>query len=419
MLIAVGLALTAIAVYARARLGTAGAPFLGRYRWQVGPTSALAPAIAVAVIVATARGWPERVRWSVLQLSGYLTAVGWALSLAVVEGGSGLTKGFTSTDEFLVDLDSVGDHPATFLATFTAMAPAHSAATRGHPPGAVLMLWALDRVGWTDHLALGLLITALGCLTVPLVLISVRDVCGEPAARRYAPVLCVAPYAVWTAVSMDAVVAMLTAALIAAGVLASRQRSRGWSATGWAVVAGLLIGLASLFSYATPWLGLSLVFLYFARRRASLNVATGLGALIPVICAEFAGFSWVDGLRVAQLDYGSRVEPYRPALLWSGISLVALLIAAGPPLVASARKLRNTPAWPFLVGAGCAVVFSVLAGLARGGVEHAWLPYFPWLTVAAVAPERPGGSLGPPPVLLIALGAGTAIVIEAVLATPW
>ena len=74
---------------------------------------------------------------------------------------------------------------------------------------------------------------------------------------------------------------------------------------------------------------------------------------------------------------------------WPGgyvtIALVVLL-AAGPPLFASARKVRNTAMWPFLVGAGAAVVFSIAAGLARGGVEHAWLPFFPWLLVPVASP---------------------------------
>src|SRR5581483_10702421 len=125
------------------------------------------------------------------------------------------------------------------------------------------------------------------------------------------------------------------------------------------------------------------------------------------------------GLIGARDDYVSRVEPYRSAGWWTAISLVALLLAAGPPLYASIRKLRNTPGWPFLVGAATAVIASVVAGLARGGVEHAWRPFFPWLTVAAVAPERQGGEPVPPPLLLAGVGAIGAMVIEAVLATPW
>src|SRR3712207_7812239 len=54
----------------------------------------------------------------------------------------------------------------------------------------------------------------------------------------------------------------------------------------------------------------------------------------------------------------------------------------------------------------------------RGGVEHAWLPFFPWLTLAAVAPERQAGPPVPAPLLLAGLGAGVAIVVEAGLGPP-
>ena len=302
---------------------------------------------------------------------------------------------------------------------FTAGASHESFATRGHPPGPVLLLWLLQRLGITDHVALGLLITALAGLTVPLVLSAVRDSCGETAARRYLPVLVLAPYAVWVAVSLDAIVALLGACALVAGVRASRRRMRGRPSLAWAFLAGVLIGVAALFSYAAPWLGLSIVFLYFARRRPLLNVLTGMGALLVVLGAQLAGFTWTDGLIVAEADYLQRIEPYRSRLWWSVISVVALLIAAGPPIYASARKLRNTPAWPFLVGAGSAVVFSIVAGIARGGVEHAWLPFFPWLTVAAVAPERQAGQAVRTPLLLVGLGAVVAIGVEATLVTPW
>ncbi|MEV8512517.1 hypothetical protein [Dactylosporangium sp. NPDC051484] len=271
----------------------------------------------------------------------------------------------------------------------------------------------------TDPIGLGFLITAVSVLTIPLVLAAVRDSVGEEAARRYLPLLVLAPYAIWTVVSLDGLVAVLGAAAIVSGLRASRRRVRGWAATGWAVLAGLLIGVASLFSYSAPWLGLSLVCVYFARRRASLNVLSGVGALLPVLGAQLLGFGWADGLVAAETDYASRVAPYRSALWWSAISMVVLLLAAGPPLVASARKIRRTAMWPFLVGAGAAVVFSIAAGLARGGVEHAWLPFFPWLTVAAVAPEVAGGDPPPAPLLLAGIGAVAAVVIEGLLVTPW
>src|SRR6266545_3002630 len=353
VLTVLGLALTAWAVHVGAHLGTAGAPFLGRYRWQFSISSMVAPLVAVAV-----RGFTQDVR-------------------------------------------------------------AHSVSARGHPPGPVLLLWSLQRAGLTDRLALALLITAVGALTVPLVLGSVREVCGETPARRYAPVLILAPSAIWAAVSVDVIVAVLGAAMVAAGVRASARRRTGLRAGAWALLAGALLGVAALFSYAAPWLGLSVVCLYFARRRPFLNLGTGLGALAPVVLADRLGFAWLSGLFAARDDYVSRVEPYRSAPWWTAISLVVLLLVAGPPLFASLRKLRNTPGWPFLVGAAVAVIASILAGIARGGAEHAWLPFFPWLTVAAVAPETQGGEPVPAPLSLAGVGALVAIVIEAVLATPW
>lgn len=413
-----GLALAAIAVHSGAKLGTAAAPFLGRYRWHLTAASALAPAVATLVVLATVRRWTERLNWPTLLAAGYAAALAWTMSLTVIDGRNGFTRGLNGPRGYLSDLDKIGDHPWDFLRTFPASGVDYSPAARGHPPGPVLLLWALHRIGLTG-LTLGVFLTAIGMLTVPLVLTAVRDSAGETAARRYAPVLCLAPSAIWAAASMDAVVALLGAMLIGAGVRASRRQSHGWSAARWAALAGLITGMAALFSYAIGWLGLSLVLLYFARRRPFLNIATGVSALVPVVAAQILGFGWVDGLLAAHVDYGLRTVPYRSVVWCSVLSVAVLLLVAGPPVWASARKIRNTPGWPFLVGAGSAVVFSVLAGLALGGAEQAWLPFFPWLTIAAVAPERPGGTQATQPLLLTATGALTALVLSAVIARPW
>jgi methylthioxylose transferase len=416
LLTGTGLSVTWIAVRAGARLGTQSAPFLGSYRFDVGVATLLAPLVAATVITGTRR-WLDAVPFGRVLAVSWAGTFAWALALALVDGAAGLTRSLQSPDNYLTDVPAVGDKPLEYLNTFTS-AP-HGVAARGHPPGPVLLLWTLQRLGLTDRLALGVLITALGALVTPLVLSAVAGVCGQVAARRYSPVLMLAPYAVWMAVSIDVVTAVLGAAMVAMGVRASSARSTGWHAAGWALVSGLSLGVAALFSYAAPWLGLSVVCLYFARRRAFLNVATGLGALLPVLTAQWAGFSWLDGLLLARADYATRVEPNRSALWWGGISVVVLLLATGPALVRSARRLRNTPGWPFLVGAGVAVTFSVLAGLARGGAEAAWLPFFPWLTIAAVAPVHQAGAAPPSPLRLTAVAAMTAIVVEATLATPW
>src|SRR5436305_10858848 len=64
VLAALGLGLTAWAVQSGAGLGTASAPFLGRYRFQLSWLSLLAPAVAVAVLALAPTGWFDRARWS-------------------------------------------------------------------------------------------------------------------------------------------------------------------------------------------------------------------------------------------------------------------------------------------------------------------------------------------------------------------
>jgi hypothetical protein len=413
---AAGLVLTYVAAQAGAPLGTHSAPFMGSYRFMFGLGSVLAPAVAWGVLVAAVR-W--RFEWRTMLALGWAGSFAWALSLALVDGAAGLTRSLQSPDNYLTDVPRVGDSWMAYLHDYTADPAALSVAARGHPPGPVLLLWALHRIGITDRLTLGVLVTAVGTLVTPLVLAAMRGVCGEAAARSFAPVLVLAPYAVWVAVSVDVVVAVLGAAAVLLGVRASDRDRTGLRAAGWALLCGVVLGVAALFSYAAPWLGISAICLYFARRRPFLNLATGLGALLPAFGAEAAGFSWIDGLLVARDDYVARVEPDRSAVAWSFVSIVVLLLAAGPALLRSAGRVRNTPGWPFLVGAGAAVAFSVGAGLARGGAEAAWLPFFPWLTVAAVAPPVQGGDPAPTPRFLVGIGALTAIVVEATLATPW
>lgn len=416
---AVGFGLAAWAVHSGGRLGTAAAPFEGRYSWHLGPTSLLAPALAGLVLVAVATGLPGRIRWPALLAGSWIAAFGWAVCLAAARGTAGLTRPINGSTGYRAAVASIGDTPLDYLRRIGEHPGAQAPVTREHPPGPVLLMWLLHRAGLSGDLALALLLAAAGAAAVPLVLVAVRGVCGEPAARGYLPVLVLAPSAVWGAASVDGMAALLGAAMAAAGVRATAAGRTGWRATGWAVLAGLLLGLAAQFSYAAPWLGLSLVCLYFARRRPLANLVTGLGALLPVLAVDRMGFSWLSGLRAAHPEYAAPSAPAGTILWWSLLSLVVVVLATGPPGMASLRKIRNTPGWPFLVGATAAVLFSVLTGLARGGGEHAWLAFFPWLTVAAVAPEQPAGPPVPPPLLLAGAGAAGAVVLQAVLLSPW
>ncbi|MGH3742895.1 MAG: hypothetical protein ACRDT1_16415, partial [Micromonosporaceae bacterium] len=386
---AIGLLLCWAAVKLDARLGTASPPFQGRYTSMLTPGLAASVGTAAAVLAIAARGGFERLRWGVALLLGYGFGLCWSVTLVWGRDADGAAIGTGDLGELSTDAAGIGADPRAWLQNFTDPDAAHSWAARSHPPGPVLLLWMLRRLGLHDQVTIQVLLAGVAALAIPLVLAAARSACGEVNARRLLPVVVLAPYALWSSSSIDSVVTVLGAAMILAGVRASERR--GWRAALWGVGSGLLLGLAALFGYAAAWLGLSVICLYFARRRPFLNVLTGFGALAPMLLAQLLGFSWVAGLLSAPAHYTDRIDPGRAALWWAGLSLVVLLLAAGPPLVASLRKLRNTPGWPFLVGAGAAVAFSVLTGFAQGGAEVAWLPFFPWLTIAATAPQQQAG----------------------------
>lgn len=416
-LVALGLASTALAVAVEARIGVAGAPFTGSYSWRLGPASLLAPAVAAGVLLAARRGVHLRLPWTALLAAGFLASLTWALALALVEGGEGLRRGLDAADGYRQDVPLVGNDPGGFLRRYVEAAPTLSAESRQHPPGPVLLLWLLGRAGVGSPMLLGILVTVIGCLSVPLVAVAVRSLCSELAARALLPVLALAPYSIWLAVSLDAVPLAVCAAALACGVVGSEPRRSPW----WAAAAGTLLGIGALFSYSAAWLGTSILVVYFVRRRPLLNVVSGIVSLVPLALARWAGFVWPDGLTAAQADFSLRIGPQRSWLIWIFLDLLLVLIAAGPAVLPAIRKIRRTPGWPFAVGAGLAVAFAIGSGLSRGEVERSFLPFLPWLLIAAVAPEPDQGPEGnaPAPLLLIAAGAAGAVLIEAALRTRW
>ena len=420
-LVAVGLGITALAVALSARVGSAGAPFTGRYRFKIEIGSFLAPATAITVLAAVKSGIADRLRWPILLAVAYASAIWWAVSLALVDGGNGFASPIDSPNEYFRDVPSVGSHPGQFLHSFVAEAPHYSVATRTHPPGPVLLLWVVGKLGIHRPETIGILVTLLACAYVPVLAIGVRSLCHETAARRLLPILVLAPYAVWLAVSMDAIVLLLAAVFVTLGVVGSEPGRRPL----WALGSGLVLGLDAMLNYAVVWLGVSVMAVYFVRRRPLLNVITAIGALLPLGVARLFGFSWAAGLSLAQHDFSVRVGPHRSWLLWALLDLVLLLIACGPAIIRAFLRLHLTPGWPFVVGAGLAVIFAILSGLSRGEVERSWLAFYPFLLIPAVAPAvRPprgtvGMDAGPVPYWPVAVGAVGAIVIEAVLRTTW
>lgn len=416
LLAAAGIGLALLARAFDLRVGLPGAPFAGEYRVKVEVGTLLAPLVAIAVLAAVRAGVVERLGWRHLLLLSWLASLAWALALAVVDGGNGLTFPIANPGEYLRDVPAVDGHPGAFVRDFVSESPGYSVATRTHPPAPVLLLWLLTKTGLTRPALIGVVVTAIGCLHVPAVAVAVRSLCGEVAARRLLPVLVLAPYAVWVAVSMDGVTAALCAVFVALGVVASEPGRT----PRWAISSGVVLGIAALFSYAVGWLAAIPLIVCFVRRRVTTIAFTGAGALTPLAIARAMGFVWPDGLSAAQADWSVRVGPHRSWLLWAVLDLAVLVAACGPLVVPAARRIRRTPGWPFVVGAGVGVFFAIASGLARGEVERSWLPFFPWLLVPAVGADGEGeGEPARPSLLLLALGAAAAVVLESVLRSAW
>jgi hypothetical protein len=198
------------------------------------------------------------------------------------------------------------------------------------------------------------------------------------------------------------------------------------SSAGWAAAAGGVAGLALLSTYGAPvalLIGVAAVVVVAARPIRVLGWA-GAGVAVPLVGAAAAGFRWPDGLAATRDAYWDGIAAVRPAgyLTLAG-NPGALALALGPAAaaglwVAVARvrpnRARDRDRWvpaPALlpVSALVAVALADLSQMSRGEVERIWLPFVPWLALAA-----PGDRRG-----WLAAQAVVALTLQSTLASAW
>lgn len=385
------------------------------------------PAVLLAVAaVAWAGSLAQRLSWGRLLLAAYAAGLAWLLSLALVDGRSGLTRAIGDRYEYLPSAHRVTDVHA-LLQGYVDRIPLHSPDAwpthpAGHPPLALLFFVGLDRVGLGDPLAAGLVVTAIGASVAVGVLVALRALGAEEVARTAAPFLVLTPAAVFLAVSADAVFAAVAAWGLACLALATRSsgaRSAGWS-VGWSVAAGLLLGAGTMMSYGLPLLGLvALAVLVVGRSWRPLPGAV-LAALAVVLGFAAGGFSWWDAYPVLSDRYWDGIAADRPAAYWMWGNLAALLVSAGPLLGAglgatAASSRRGPRAVVWLVGAAAlSIVVADLSRMSKAEVERIWLPWVPWLTLSlALLPSAAWRRWA------LAGQVGCALVVQHVLYTSW
>ncbi|GAA2700916.1 hypothetical protein ACFY2R_01155 [Micromonospora olivasterospora] len=373
------------------------APLYASWRPHVGWGTVPALLVAAAV-VRYGPGLARRAPWPRLLAGGYLAALAWTLSLALVDGWSaGFAERLTVQAEYLHEVPGVRDVPA-MLAGFTGrildfQPDSWSTHTSGHPPGALLLFVALDRVGLGGGTAAALACVLAGATVSVSVPAALRALGREAAARAALPFLVLLPGAVWVGASADGIFAAVLAAGLA---LLARPGRRA------ALPAGLLLGLALHLSYGLVLAGvlaLTVVALRPADRRDGWadrwRVLALAGAGVAAVTGAFvaAGFWWLDGYHLVVERYYQGWAADRPYGYWIWANLAALLLCAGPaagPALARAlgpavrRSAGRDPAVWLPVAAAVAVLAADLSGLSKAEVERIWLPFAVWL-LAAVA----------------------------------
>jgi hypothetical protein len=264
----------------------------------------------------------------------------------------------------------------------------------GHPPGALLLFVALVAVGLGGAFASALVVTLVGCTTPAAVLVTLRCLGVEEAARRVAPFLVLAPAAIWVAVSADGVFAAVAAWGLATVALATRSThpARVW---GWGALGGLALGCCLVLSYGLVLLAPLVVAVMVAGRSWRAFPAVAVGAVVPVLVLAAYGFRLWEAYPVLNDRYWAGIAAGRPASYWFWGDLAALALSAGPALGAGIGSLvaagrRSARVVRLLVlAAGAAVVLADASRMSKGEVERIWLPFVPWLLLStACLPPR-------------------------------
>ncbi len=394
---------------AERRIALHAPPLFGRFAWH--PVGGLIVAIAIAglVVFACDRHF-QRLSWPRLIVVSISSAALFAAALAGSGGLGGLTSPLLGPHDYLPAVSQIVS-PVDFLNGFARRLGDYPIHVRGHPPGTVLVLWGMDRLGLGGAGWAAATMIAAGASASGAALLATKEIAGEKLARRCAPFLILSPAAIWIATSADALFAGVSAWGVALVVLSTGRKGR--TSDLLAFLGGALFGAALFLSYGVvPLAAIALAAGVYQGRPKPLVIAT---VAVLLIAAAFGagGFWWLDGLRATLTEYRLGVSQTRPAAFFAVNNLAAFSVAVGPAVWIGLSYLKRSPLWLIAGATLVAIVAADLSGLSRGEVERIWLPFVPWLSVAVAAiPDAARRRwLGAQAFLAIAVQAGVA--------TPW
>jgi methylthioxylose transferase len=376
-----------------------------RLSWRVLPALVVA-----ATVIAFASRVTRAAPWRTLLVATMGGAVTWAVALAIINGFDALSAPLESPHDYIANLpmiSSVGD----FLSNYTRDLASYSVHVEGHPPGALLFFWSLDSIGVAGPTAAALVLILAGASAAPAALLATKWISDENTARRAAPWLAISPAAIWIATSADALFMAVGAWGTTAMVFAMTTTGRRSAAS--ALLGGSTLGAGLFLSYGlVPLLAVAAV-VAVALKRVLPIVLGALGGLAVMASFALAGFWWFDGLASTTDLYHLGIARLRPQSYFVVANLAAFSLVLGPAVIVALGYLRDARLWLLVGGALAGVLMADLSGMSKGEVERIWLPFVPWITVAAAAIPR---NLGRP---LLTGQAAIGLLIGVGVRTPW
>ncbi len=378
--------------------------------WRPGWGLLWSIAVGAAAVV-----WGPRIAracsWRLLLVGSTVLGAAWAVSLALLDGAHGLVGSVALKNEYFLDVSRVSS-PTSFLGGFVDHVAEYRVHVQGHPPGYLLLLWALDRVGLGSVSMVAAVEIAVGALAIPAVLVVVREVAGDGAVRAATPFVAVAPLAIWVATSADAFYAGVGAWAVALVVLATGRPDRRGDT--YALAGGLLFGITAFLSYGLVLLALIPIVVAVARRHGRPLVVAAAGASMVFALFAAAGFWWLDGLAATRTRYYAGVASRRPYLEFLLLNLACFAIVLGPALAVALARLRDRRVWLLVGAALSAVAIAGISGMSKGEVERIWLPFAIWVLPAAAAV-----GLGRRPSRWLTVQVVFTIGLQALVRSPW
>ncbi|MFJ8934807.1 hypothetical protein ACIRL0_03700 [Streptomyces sp. NPDC102365] len=416
-------------------------PLWARWEPHVGPGTPAAVAVALGVM-AYGPVLAARLPWRGLLGASWAGAMAWIWSLALIDGWHrGVAVRLTTRYEYLQVINRFHDIPAT-LRDFTRHIPLGSPDhwpphVAGHPPAASLTFVLLDRIGLGGGGWAGTWCITVGASACVAVLVTVRRLADEEAARRAAPFLVLAPAAVWIGTSADAyfaAVAAWTLAALAVAVTGPKGPRTGAAA----FTSGLLFGLTCYLSYGLTLMaviGAGVLFLGGSKvrvipRPVTLAVLLVAGAAVVPTAFTLAGFDWWEAYHVLVTRYYDGAGGTRPYGYWVWANLACTVLITGLATAAGLRRAavalvrgrhglpprRATEAGAASPEAGArtrlavlvlcgllALLIADLSGMSKAETERIWLPFAMWLLPAGALLGRPRAWLGAQAVLALLL----------------